>query len=172
MRKLSHSFNLTEAKIQAQILLKNLSDTEKSAMAIQRLVDVGCFSKKDPIAENAQLKHALLVIAIERGFSSWVSLKNYFTTTGQTKFIPRGGFFNQWFVSYKEAKKILLESPDKFLLPYQEQFFLCESGYIDFLGLDSHAKDWQLIGNNWLEPTDLQAWERLNSKYLVLTSTN
>jgi len=167
MNNLSKPFSLNEAKIQAQILLKNLNSLDKNLaqQAKERLAGLQLLSDNFN-SDKIQLKHALAVIANEYGFNSWTNLKNYFTLTGLTKFEPNGGgFFNQWFSNYKEAKQILL-SGKGYLLPYKNQFFICESGYIEYIGLDSHAPDWQDINYNWIEPSDIQAWQRLSNLYM------
>lgn len=164
MNNLSRPFSLNEAKIQAQILLKNISslDNNLAQQAQERL------SILPTLLDNLsqiQLKHTLAVIASEYGFSSWTNLKNYFSITGLTKFNPNsGGFFNQWFSSYLEAKQ-MLQQTGGYLFPYRNQFFICESGYIEHVGLIEQVSDWQGINNNWIEPADMQAWQRLNDLY-------
>lgn len=165
MNNLSRPFSLNEAKIQAQILLKSLSSPDENLIkqAQQRLNNIQLsFDNSDRI----QLKHALAIIANEYGFSSWLGLKNYFLLTGLTKFEPTvGGFFNQWFSSYSEAKQ-MLQQTEGYLLPYKTQFFICESGYIQHLGLNEQIADWQAINYNWIEPADMEAWQRLNTLYV------
>ncbi len=121
---------------------------------------------------SIQLKHTLAVIANEYGFNDWTRLKNYFTLTGLTQFEPNGGaFFNQWFSNYKEAKQILLQSGG-YLLPYKNQFFICESGYIEYIGLDKDDTDWTAINYNWIEPGDMEAWQRLNNLHMQVKGAN
>lgn len=165
MNNLSRPFSLNEAKIQAQILLKNLSslDNNLATQAHERLKNL------QPLLDNInqiQLKHTLAIVANEHGFSSWINLKNYFSFTSLTKFNPNGGgFFNQWFSSYSEAKAVLQQTGGH-LLPYKNQFFICESGYIEYVGLNEQPLDWQAINYNWIEPADMEAWQRLNNLYI------
>lgn len=164
MNNLSRPFSLNEAKIQAQILLKNISSLDKNLVQLtqKRLNNLQILPDN---LNQIQLKHALAVIANEHGFSSWVNLKNYFLLTGLTKFSPNGGgFFNQWFTSYSEAKQ-MLQQTGGYLLPYKNQFFICESGYIEYIGLIEQISDWQAINCNWIEPTDMEAWQRLSNRY-------
>lgn len=162
MNNLSKQFSYDEARIQAQILLKNLSSTENKE-AFKRIEQIF----KNDIPQKIQLKHTLLVIANEYGFDSWLNLKNYFYTTGKTNFNPiGGGFINQWFSNYNEAKNILKQSRG-YLLPYKNQFFICESGYIEYLGLDQYTQEWLLINNNWVEPINMIAWNKLNNIYSI-----
>lgn len=165
MNNLSKPFSLNEAKIQAQILLKNISSPDQNLAQLAQ----SRFSSLQTLVDNLdqiQLKHALAVIADEYDFSSWRSLKNYFSLTGLTKFNPNGGgFFNQWFSLYSEAKQILQQTGG-YLLPYKNQFFICESGYIEYIGLNEYVSDWQAINYNWIEPGDIKAWQRLDALYV------
>jgi hypothetical protein len=51
-----------------------------------------------------------------------------------------------------------------YLLPYKNQFFICDAEYISTLGLNPDDPDWELIGWNWVQPKDQSAWQRLDSK--------
>jgi hypothetical protein len=182
MNNKTRQFSLVEAKTQAQILLKNLhgDNPDLATQAKLRIKDLPDL-KLGPDSSLVKLKHALSVIAFEHGFSSWVNLKNYFTLTGLTQFTPGGGFINQWFNNYKDAKNILKQG-SAYLLPYtnkffigekgyvdKNQFFICEAGYIEFIGLDPNHPDWIAIGRNWVEPNDLIAWQHLNQAYIDKT---
>ena len=72
------------------------------------------------------------------------------------------GFLNQWFAQYAEAKAYL-KTNGGFLLPYGTQFFICQSDYIDSLGLDPNDSDWQKIDWDWAKPLDKTAWKRLDT---------
>ncbi len=158
-------FSLEECKIKASILLKNLNSTqlEVSVVASERFRNISFFQTMllDDLIKSARLKHALDVIALENGFSSWVNLKFYFMKT-KTSILPAGGgFLHKWFSSYKEARANFT-AINEFLFPYKKDFFIANAGYIDYIGLDITNPDWQLIGNNWVEPSNKLAWERLN----------
>ena len=103
-------------------------------------------------------KHALSVIAIENGFESWVNLKC------QLPFI-RGGFLNQWFTNYAEAKSYQ-QLNGGYLLPFKNQFFICEADYISNLGFNSADPDWKLIGYDWVNPDHKAAGQRLYKKWM------
>ena len=167
MNNLSRPFSLNEAKIQAQILLKNISsaDDNLAQQASKRLSNLQLVLDGSN-SNKIQLKLALVIIANEHGFSSWVNLKNYFSLTGLTKFEPyKGGFLNQWFSLYGDAKAVLQQTGG-YLLPYKNQFCICESGYIEYIGLNEQISDWQNINYNWIEPADMEAWQRLNNIYV------
>lgn len=79
-------------------------------------------------------------------------------------YVPRmDAVLNRWFTSYEEARASL-ESEGGYLLPYKGQFFITEGEGIQELGLDPNDPDWALIGWDWVQPKDSDAWERLNQK--------
>lgn len=175
----NRSFTLLECKIQAKVLLKQLyaSDVDIAMPAYKRFIDSLLINHELLVQQNAtladikaiaKLKHALTIITNEYGFNSWLNLKTYFDKTKHTQFIMTSAFLNQWFADYKTAKTYLKSHPHDFLLPYKNQFFICEISYIEFLGFDLNNSDWQLISHNWVEPSDLLAWERLNTIYLKI----
>jgi hypothetical protein len=165
MNKPHPSFSVEECKIQASILLKSLhsSDMQKaysSAKRFQKLPELKNLSCDEITKSIIKRKDALTVIAIEKGFKSWSELKC------QLPFI-RGGFLNQWFKNYEDAK-LYLTSNDGFLLPFQNQFFVCDSDYINNLGLDSEDQDWKLIDFDWARPKNKEAWRRLYKKWIAI----
>ena len=157
---------LSEFKIRASILLKNLNstDTGKSNLAIKQILWSDQFKDISAIelTKIFRLKHALAIIAQEQGFDSWANLKFYCESSCHTEFSFGGGFLHLWFANYKQAKNHLSISNNEFLLPYRNQFFIANSNYIDFIGIDSTNSDWQDIAYNWVEPSDKDAWFRLN----------
>lgn len=163
MNKPHYSLSVSECKIQASILLKALySDdptiAKRAAKRFARFPDFAKLSFDEIIQMEIKRKSALAVIAIEKGFRSWADLKC------QLPFIM-GGFLNKWFVNYAEAKSHLT-AEGGFLLPYKNQFFICEAGYIAQLGLDPHDQDWKSIGFDWVNPIDQAAWRRLYKKWM------
>lgn len=167
MNKPRKIFTLEECKIQASILLKSLSSVdikiaEKSAQRFQRLDEFSKYSIIEILAlkkEQKQIKHkhALEVIAIENKFSSWADLKV------QINFIING-YLNSWFANYAEAKSYH-QSNNGYLLPYKNQFFICNRDYINQLGFDADDPDWKLIGYDWVKPLDHCAWQSLRRKW-------
>jgi hypothetical protein len=165
MNKPHKSFSVDECKIQASLLLKSLrsSDKEssqKAAKRFQRLPEFGNFSFEEILQFDMKRKHALAVIAIGKGFPSWADLKC------QLPFI-RGGFLNQWFAHYDEAKAYQ-KANGGFLLPFKNQFFMCDADYIINLGFAPEDPDWALIGYDWAHPTNKEAWQRLYKKWMTI----
>ena len=108
MNKPHKSFSVDECKVQASILLKSLhskdnASSQKAAKRFQRLPEFGKFSFEEIGQSDMKRKHALAVIAIEKGFTSWADLKC------QLPFI-RGGFLNQWFAPERPLKVIHFRS--------------------------------------------------------------
>ncbi len=154
-----HSFE--DYKIQASFLLKafHSTDNDKRTQALkrfQRLPEFSTLSYDDILKGDIKRKHALAVIALENGFKSWIDLKS------QT-YLFSGGFLNKWFSNYAEAKSHR-ESAGGFLLPYKNQFYICDADYITHIGLDPYDPDWKLIAWDWIKPNDRTAWLRLNKK--------
>lgn len=77
MNQSRKSFTIEEYKIQASILLKSLrgTDAEKVAKRFKRLTEFAGLSTADILQKDIKRKHALLLIAIENGFNSWLDLK-------------------------------------------------------------------------------------------------
>jgi hypothetical protein len=165
MNKPHPAYSVSECKIQASILLKSLrsSDTPKAlatAKRLQLLPEFKNLSCEEIIKIDVKRKSALTVIAIEKGFASWSELKC------QLPFI-RGGFLNQWFKNYDEAKAYL-QAHGGFLFPYQKQFFVCDQDYINHLGFNAEDKEWKLIDFDWAKPKNKEAWQRLYKKWMSI----
>lgn len=165
MNKPNRSFSVDECKVQASILLKSLhsnipSSSQQAAKRFQSLLEFRNFSLEEIIQADIKRKHALAVIAIEKGFKSWADLKC------QLPFI-RGGFLNQWFANYAEAKSYQ-QLNGGFILPFKNHFFICDANYINNLGFNSEDHDWKLIGYDWVSPNNKDAWQRLYKKWMKI----
>jgi hypothetical protein len=71
---------------------------------------------------------------------------------------------NVWFTDYNQAKEYLDEHTGVYLLPYKHHFFVCGSGHIEKIGLQSGDPDWDKIGFDWVRPLDKDAKNRLEKK--------
>jgi len=165
MNKPHKSFSVQECKIQASILLKSLKSADiaqvkKAIKRFKKLPEFAALSLESLLPTEIKHKNALAVIALEKGFKSWTDLKC------QLPFI-RGGFLNQWFANYAEAKSTLT-AKGGFLLPYRNQFFICDANYIKNLGFNAQDPDWQLIGYDWVNPANKAAWQRLYKKWMQI----
>lgn len=165
MNKPHKSFSVAECKVQASILLKSLYSndfaiSQKAAKQFQRLTEFKNLNSAEIIHSDIKRKHALAVIAARNGFNSWADLKC------QLPFI-RGGFLNHWFANYDEAKSYQ-QTNGGFLLPFKNQFFICNADYINNLGFDSQDHDWKQIGFDWVKPINKIAWQRLYKKWMTI----
>lgn len=165
MNKPNPAFSVEECKIQASILLKSLhsKDIERSQQAakrFQRMPEFTDFSVNQIINANIKRKLALHIIALEKGFNTWADLKC------QLPFI-RGGFLNKWFADYNDAKSHL-KSDGGYLLPYKNQYFICDANYITNIGFNPNDPDWRLIEYDWANPTNQSAWKRLYTKWMKI----
>ena len=163
MNSVRKPFTEDEAKIQASLLLKSLKsdDPSKAIKRFSRLPEFSDLSTQELLQKPIKLKHALAVVAFEKGFRSWLDLKM------QLNFII-GGHLNLWFSNYEEAVSYL-KSNGGFLLPYKTQYFICDASYLKRIGFDPKDSDWQKIGFNVAVPADTKAWERLYSKWKKAT---
>ena len=165
MNKSHKSISVQECKIQASILLKSLhsSDLEQAKLAakrFQRLAEFSEYSLEKIALAEIKHKNALAVIALEKGFESWADLKCQLP-------LIRGGFLNQWFANYADAKSYL-QLNGGFLFPYKNQFFICDDDYVVNLGLNSKDPDWKLIGYDWANPDNKVAWSHLYKKWMKI----
>lgn len=165
MNKPNKSFSVDECKIQASILLKSLysnhlENSHQAAKRFQNLPEFKNLSLSEIIKADVKHKHALAVIANEKGFKSWADLRC------QLPFI-RGGFLNHWFSNYVEAKSYQ-KLNGGFLLPFKDQVFICDANYINHLGFNSEDPDWELIGYDWINPNNKIAWQRLYKKWMKI----
>jgi hypothetical protein len=177
---------LDEYKTRAAILLKHLRSDDKTKIeeAIQRfqiLPFLAELSVQELSNSAIKLKHALTVLAVENGFDTWADFKRNveyndkvtaFRNRNYTSLCPKRcwGIMSNWEVRYEDALDTL-EQRGGYLLPYKQQFFVCEEAYIETLGLDPHDIDWELIGWNWVKPANIEAWERLNEKLEALENS-
>jgi hypothetical protein len=123
-----------------------------------------------------RLKHALAVIAEERGYSSWQALKSALLGASDERAAAADTaedslwyghevavFLNRWFASYVDARR-WHEVAGGYLLPYRQHFFVCEAEVIRTLGLDPDDEDWQRIGRDAARPADAPACRRLRDR--------
>lgn len=169
MSKSHPSYSIKECKIRASLLLKSLRSSDpdavmRAAKRFKRLPEFTTLSLNDISSCEIKHKHALAVVALEKGFQSWSELKC------QLPFI-KGGFLNHWFTDYADAKS-KQHTDGGYLLPYQNQYFVCDTSYISNLGFDVSDPDWEKIGYDWVRPADQHAWKRLYKKWIAIVEKN
>ena len=173
---------LEEYKVKASILHKQLKSKDlelatQAAVRFQTLPHLKETSPQTIVAEktNIQRKHALTVIALENNYASWADLKQrlerkeklaaFRKNNKYTLLYPQrcGGFINAWYAHYEEAREHLVHDGG-YLLPYKNDFFICQRVYIQTVGLDPDDPDWKRIDFDWAKPADQEAWARLDAK--------
>ena len=110
------------------------------------------------------LKDALEIIAKHANFASWRELKENLDANAILVRHLGSSVWNVWYSSYEDAVRDLNQREGRFLLPYQKQFFICDIHYVNRLNIDVDDADLKLVGNNWVEPKDAAAWDRLLKK--------
>lgn len=172
MKAESPALPQSEYRIRAKRLLKQLKRTEHQQLVEQaaarflRLESLSGMTVAQIVEhrESVKLKHALAVIALEAGYDSWKNLKSSAEAADREMYDPKMDvFLNRWFANYDDARASL-EEQGGFLFPYKNQFFVCEAGAVKTLGLNPEEPDWELIGHDWAEPRDREAWRRLANK--------
>ncbi len=155
------------ARLEAQRLLKQFRaggpDSTAAADRIRRLRSFAGLSTEDLLASRGRvrLKHALAVLALEHGYSSWVEWKTSLEGKRVELYTPSLGFFlNRWFTSYSEARASLKQDGG-YLFPHGDHYFIAEEEAVRQMGLDPHASEWILIEFDWAQPADRQAHGRL-----------
>jgi hypothetical protein len=173
--------DLRECKVRASILLKDLRSDEpdrarSAAARFGLLPHFEAMSAESILARRGAIrrKHALAVVAAEQGFESWSALKAAMTPRFDVEAAFRAGIncgcLNRWFTRYDEARESL-RIEGGYLFPFRTQFFLCESGFIEAMGLDPADPDWERIGRDWVEPRDPAARERIERRLIALGFT-
>jgi hypothetical protein len=116
---------------------------------------------------DVRLKHALAVLAEERGYPSWSELRRACAAPARqipdlpSFHTPRlDALLNRWFRDHAEARASL-EAEGGYLLPFGEHFFITESEGIRELGLDPDDPDWAALGFDLARPRDAAAHARL-----------
>jgi len=163
-------YSLNYFKNAASRLLKDArrADGVAKRRALKRFTQLQTLEKIES-ADQLQHKHALAVVATEAGFPSWLALRRSFQQASQINYsdffgAPRfDGSLKHWFSDYPSARQYLQEKGG-YLFPFRQQFFVASFGYINSLGLEPGDADWQLIGFDWVEPSDEAAKQRLMAK--------
>lgn len=118
---------------------------------------------KKKAGKDIQLKAAFEIIAKHAGYLSWRDLKENLEANQIMNFPISSAYWNTWYSNYDDAKKHIQDGKG-YLLPYQKHFFICDSNYLERLGVSIGDPDLEKVGRNWVEPLDTKAWERLAKK--------
>ncbi len=109
-----------------------------------------------------RLKDALDTIARASGFASWRELRN--ASHGEDLYSRSTGvFLNHWCKTYAEACDVL-KKHGGVLFPYGKQFFVSPVEHLEGLGISRDDADLALVGNDWVQPKNREAFNRLNER--------
>lgn len=146
---------ISELKIQASLLMKSLrhAQADNASQAMQRCQSypplAGLSQQQLMVTcQNLKRKTALNIVAFEQGWENWGALVKRFDTRWYPTTSP---FTLNWFSDYQQAKQCQQDLKG-FLLPYQNQFFVCNHHYIEWLGLNAQDDNWQRIGFDAAKP--------------------
>jgi len=124
-------FAINEVKTQAKKLLKALKADETLVKTMKVPFKKVALSSIDEL----KLKHCLSLVSIELGFVNWHEAHAVLSGSSEvietinigTFLYPQscGGFINEWYANYPEAKESLISSANKkWLLPYKNNILL------------------------------------------------
>jgi len=162
-------YALQEVKTQAKKLLKALKSEPSLVKAMQlplKKIDVSS-------PEALKLKHCLGLVSMELGFKDWHETQQLLsgskpelaTINMGSFFYPKGcgGFINEWFADYSQARNILVNSAiSKWLLPYKNQFIVVEQEYIEVFKLDKALlSSWAEIEHDMVASYNSVAWDKI-----------
>lgn len=157
--------SLDDCKRDADLLLKDLhsDDREVRRRAAERFRRIAPFKElgADHVCRShadIQRKHALAVIARERGYAAWKNLKD----AADVLWCPpdTSAFWHNWCKTHKEAREYL-EVNGGYLLTAHGKWFIAERGYIEWLGLDPDDPRWDAIDFDVYAPRDKRACDEL-----------
>ena len=107
------------------------------------------------------LKESYALLAKNAGYGSWKEMKSDYELADLLNPPRWSALWKVWFSSKEEAR-LHLES--NYLLPYRNQYFICDSNYLNALGLSTDDPDLLQVGHDWSSPKDKDAWARLRAR--------
>ncbi len=164
---------IEELKADARRLQREAAHHTPSALERLRRSAARLPKFKRGAGEDASVKrrHCLTAIARELGFNGWqhllAMLDGHQADDFGTLLYPNGpaAYWNVWSVSHDEASEIR-RAQNGYLLAYKRDLFVCDQHFIDHLGVSHTDADWDLIGRDWVRPSDLGARRRLYEKLI------
>jgi len=160
---------INEIKTQAKKLLRALKADNNLVNKMRIPFKKVAISSVDEL----KLKHCLSLVSLELGFTNWHEAHGVLSGTTETLeginmgtfLYPQvcGGFINEWYASYPEAKESLTSSVNKkWLLPYKSQYIVVEQDFVAVFTLETKlAPLWAKIENNMVTGYNSLAWDTL-----------
>jgi hypothetical protein len=160
---------ISDLKSHARVLHRRAVAGDAVALRRARLLPELKQLSDSELMQQLKRRQCLAIVAKQLGFLNWEHTRAVLTSQEQTDFgtllYPSscGGHYNIWSASYAEGRDIRA-AHGGYLLAYKRQFLIVEGSYIDSMGLDPADPDWERIGRDWVQPSDLEARERLYTK--------
>lgn len=126
-------------------------------------------ARREGSAGSASLRDHLHQAAREVGFAGWEqarlvlgALAAASDDMGSFWHAPRSGILlHIWFSEYAQARSVLAQQVDGFLLPYRRQCFIVQAPFIEALGLSAADPAWAAIGRDLVAGYGTPAWRAL-----------
>ncbi|MDR3065856.1 MAG: hypothetical protein LBV05_10145 [Comamonas sp.] len=125
--------------------------------------------RRESLAGSATLRDHLHQAAREVGFAGWEQARRVLGALaapgddmGSFWHVPRSGILlHIWFSEYAQARSVLAQQADGFLLPYRRQCFIVQAPFIEALGLNPADPAWVVIGRDLVAAYGTPAWRVL-----------
>jgi len=126
-------------------------------------------ARREGAAGSATLRDHLHQAAREVGFAGWEQARLVLGALaapggdmGSFWHVPRSGILlHIWFSEYAQARSVLAQQADGFLLPYRRQCFIVQAPFIEALGLSPVDPAWAVIGRDLVAGYGTPAWRAL-----------
>jgi hypothetical protein len=160
---------INEVKTQAKKLLRALKADDNLANKMKIPFKKVAISS----VEELKLKHCLSLVSLELGFANWHEAHAVLSGTTETLegvnmgtfLYPQacGGFINEWYANYQEAKESLASSANKkWILPYKNQYIVVKQEYISVFNLAPALMPlWREMNNDLVLGYKTLPWDQL-----------
>lgn len=126
-------------------------------------------ARREGAAGSTSLRDHLHQAAREAGFAGWEQARRVLGALaapgddmGSFWHVPRSGILlHIWFSEYAQARSVLAQQVDGFLLPYRRQCFIVQAPFIEALGLNPADPAWAVIGRDLVAAYGTPAWRSL-----------
>ncbi|MCW9034701.1 MAG: hypothetical protein OQJ97_10830 [Rhodospirillales bacterium] len=154
--------SIEELKIRAKKLQKSFASGDKNAIKHLKRIHT--------THQEVKRRTCLNSIAMDLGFSDWSQAKtvlsgedvdgvNRGTLWYSQKCMP---FLNLWFATYEEARAVLKDNPDFYLVPYKKQFIVVDHNYLKAINLwEGCQTEWQAIDRDAVNGYGAPEWHHL-----------
>lgn len=127
-------------------------------------------ARREGAAGSASLRDHLHQSAREVGFAGWEQARLVLGALaapgddmGSFWHVPRSGILlHIWFSEYAQARSVLAQQANGFLLPYRRQCFIVQAPFIEALGLNPVDPAWAAIGRDLVAAYGTPAWLALS----------